>query len=205
MHVKPLDAHFGMIPSHELHVAAHLYGLPPGWTVLPFLNINGQPVPINRHSETTRKAFIRAPDGDYMLKEVPWYCSRPEHVAYMLALQEALGATGQPVPRLRRTRIGDLAVEIGGQFLFMQHFVHGECWSGDPDQAGAAGRALAHLHAAGLQLLQEGTICAPKGSLFAGVRGIAISLIRVETRMSPHLNTAERVALAEFRHTLAGQ
>lgn len=144
--VKPTDTTKGQISDLVLSDVQRLYGFDHSCYVLPIVPMNGRLVVLNAKSETTSKAVLSHHDQQFLLKQVPWYCSNRLFVEFMLAFQAFLYQQRFPVPEVISSGDGDLFVEINNEFYYLQRFVSGNIYTGQPEEIVESGVALGRLH-----------------------------------------------------------
>jgi Ser/Thr protein kinase RdoA (MazF antagonist) len=183
--IQPVNFEYlGLLPDSTIEQAVREYGITEPWVVLPFLNIEGRGIAVNRRSETARKAIIKTDSELLLLKEIPWYCSNLPFVKYELNLQEELRSAGLPIPPIRRTPRNDMFITMirdsSEKFLFMQPFILGKSWNKSPQKTFNSGKELASLH-----LASQTSSCAfdrdaPRGNIFdLAVRMIDVGKVEI--------------------------
>ncbi len=167
---KSIDTYLGLLPDEVLDTLLKRFGFDESWIILPFLNVNGKEVAINRRSETAKKAIILYQEKFFILKEIPWYCSNKEFVQYELSYQIELFKQGFPIPKIHATIEKKLFTEFTydktEKYFFLQEFIDGNSWDGATKKLQNTAKSLACLH--NCSLVNEKTINAiiPVGNVF---------------------------------------
>ncbi len=172
---KATDPNIGMIPDASLAMALGMFGLGKDFTVLPFININGNPMMLIKRSETAKKAVILHKEKHYILKEIPWYCygemKGTEHITCRIKFQEKLRGHNLPIPSFMKTTtditgktnhafISSLPINYSKQRkdFFLQEFVIGTSWEYNANNATkdiAAAKTLASMHKASKKIYER--------------------------------------------------
>lgn len=168
---KSIDTYLGQLPDEVLDTLLKKFGFDETWIVLPFLNVNGKEVAINRRSETAKKAIILYQEKFFMLKEIPWYCSNKDFVQYELSYQVELFKQGFPIPKIQTTSDGNLFTEFTydetEKYFFLQEFIIGNSWDGNIKKLQNTAKSLACLHNISLETKQNLKATIPVGNVFS--------------------------------------
>jgi len=168
---KSIDTYLGLLPDEVLDTLLKKFGFNESWIVLPFLNVNGKEVAINRRSETAKKAIILYQEKFFILKEIPWYCSNKEFVTYELSYQVELFKQGFPIPQIQTTIDGNLFTEFiydnTEKYFFLQEFIVGNSWDGVAKKLTNTTKSLACLHNNSLVIENNLNATIPVGDVFS--------------------------------------
>lgn len=168
---KPFDEEMGMIPDTRLAEVSDRYQFCEDWRVLPFLNIDGDPVAITRRSETARKAVVKQDNDRFLVKEFPWYVNQEELVEFIATLQYELAKTGVPVPDVLLSTSRHIYIQIEDNFYYVQEFVSGDSNSVDHLHR-KAGKTLAKLHNCARNIEELSQFSGYRESIISGAQGI---------------------------------
>jgi thiamine kinase-like enzyme len=168
---KSIDTYLGLLPDEVLDALLKKFGFDETWIVLPFLNVNGKEVAINRRSETAKKAIILYQERFFILKEIPWYCSNAEFVQYELSYQVELFKRNFPIPQIQKTIVGNLFTEFTydktEKYFFLQEFIVGNSWDGNIKKLQNTAKSLACLHNNSLATEKNLNATIPVGNVFS--------------------------------------
>lgn len=180
---KSIDTYLGQLPDEVLDTLLKKFGFDETWIVLPFLNVNGKEVAINRRSETAKKAIILYQEKFFMLKEIPWYCSNKNFVQYELSYQAELFKQGFPIPKIQTTSDGNLFTEFTydktERYFFLQEFIVGNSWDSNIKKLQNTAKSLACLHNISLEIKQNLKAIIPVGNVFS----LAEKMVNVVTEV----------------------
>ncbi|MDG4763007.1 phosphotransferase [Solwaraspora sp. WMMD406] len=154
---KPIDLSIGSFSDDQLTRVMNGFGVR-AFLVLPFYALNDVILDLRRRTETARKVLIETDHGVVFVKELPWYCSSPEHARFQTSLQEALREQSMPIPELARATSGERFVVDGmsGAIFVAHHYTHGRSWTESIGEAHAAGGTLGRLHGASSGIRLQG-------------------------------------------------
>ena len=144
---KRRDETKGQITDETLGRILAFYGFGDSWSLLPVVPVGGTLVVLNAKAETTRKAVVSYQRHQYLLKEVPWYCSEASFVQFMLTFYQQLADEQFPVPELIAARgMHRSFVEVDNHFYYLQRFLLGASYSEKQTEIWQAGANLARMH-----------------------------------------------------------
>ncbi|ETT32734.1 phosphotransferase [Paenibacillus sp. FSL R5-192] len=178
--LKPLELCRGLIPEDMLSQALEQYGIIE-YTTYPYLNMNGTVVPVNRVSETSRKALVQDREGNlYFLKEIPWYIRSIEHAVSVIQLQHELALQAVWVPAVQLTTSRELIVHAGNQStLYLQSYIpNGYLYNAQPQQIRAAGAVLGEFRTKVASAYPLQTLKLPEQSPYASTKDVLVLLLK---------------------------
>lgn len=152
-----------------------------------------------RGSRKAPKVIIRTRDAEYLLKRRAPERNDPYRVAFAHELMLHLADTHYPVPRLIGTRDENNSIlQMLGHTYELFDFVHGDRYSGTPEETRAAGAALGRLHVTLRDYSSEHP--APTGS-FHDAAGVAKKLRRIPSairQVDPGVEEAAVLEVCEY-------
>lgn len=204
--LKPLDLNRGLIPEATLAQALEQYGIME-YVTYPYLNLNGTVVPVNRVSETSRKALVEYLEGSlYFLKEIPWYVQSVEHAVSIIQLQHELALQAVQVPDVQLTTSGKLIVHVGiNRTLYLQKYIlNGVMYDRQSEQTRAAGAVLGKFRAKVESTYQLQTLKLPQQSPFASAKDVLVLLLKKFMQKRSEMKKEDREEVQHFVHVCKG-
>lgn len=178
--LKPPDNYRGLIPEATLAKALEQYGITE-YITYPYLNINQTVIPVNRISETSRKALVEDRDGSlYFLKEIPWYIQSEPHAVSIIQLQHELTKAAVKVPTVQLTTSGQLIARVdNSRMLYLQEYLlDGTMYEGKMEQARAAGAELGKFRVGVETFYRFHSSELPQRSTYASTKDMLVLLLR---------------------------
>lgn len=198
--LKPLELSRGLIPEDVLSQALEQYGIME-YTTYPYLNMNGTVVPINRVSETSRKALVEDREGNlYFLKEIPWYIRSIEHAVSIIQLQHELALKAVRVPAVQLTRSKELIVHAGNQStLYLQSYIpNGSMYNAQPQQIRAAGAVLGEFRTKAASVYASQGLKLPEQSPYASTKDVLVLLLKKYMQKRNEMSKEEQKDVQHF-------
>lgn len=146
---------------------------------------------------------VQTVQGSWFVKHYAAAGWSQEGIVRTLQVQEAATAAGLPVPRVLRTRGGEMIAAVAGGFLVVMQWLGGESGGRSLKQARAAGDALGRLHAVLARLPAAGDRLAP-GRAAIMQRAQALLEMERERGLGGEAGELARQA-AEYRLAACGQ
>lgn len=199
---KSIDTYLGLLPDEVLDTLLKRFDFDETWIVLPFLNVNGKEVAINRRSETAKKAIILYQEKFFILKEIPWYCSNKEFVQYELSYQVELFKNGYPIPQILTTSNGSLFTDFTydkvEKYFFLQEFIVGNSWDGNIAKLQNTAKSLGRLHNSSLETEKNLIATVPVGNVFSLTEKMVNVITDVLTDKSKQVANVDLDKLSAF-------
>lgn len=164
--------------------------------------------PLAAGSSSSPKCIVTSQRGRFVLKRRAPSASDPERLALAHAFIAASVQVGVPAVAPTPSSAGHLFERAAGGLWELFPFIEAERWSRTPEQARAAGEALALMHGAGLALNWHGHVPASSfhGSLnvLEALRVAPDSVLRIEPEADRAALQAACESLAQgYRHAAA--
>ncbi|TKJ93367.1 hypothetical protein PaeCFBP13512_02920 [Paenibacillus sp. CFBP13512] len=198
--LKPLDLDRGFIPESILSQTLKEYGID-DYITYPYLNMNGTAVPINRVSETSRRALIESQDGSlYFMKEVPWYVESIEYAKSIIQLQYELSVKGIKVPEVILTTSKKLFVHIDtNKILYLQKYIlNSNMYKNYSEQIYAAGKELRDFEIKAASVFRLNILAIPQYSPYESAKNVLVLLLKKFIKKRSEMKKEDQEEIQNF-------
>lgn len=193
--LKPLDFDMGFMPDSTFKEIEEEYGLKID-NVYPFAGINGNPISLNKRSETSKKVIIRSQNKLFLLKEIPWYVFDLDQIQDILSLQQEMYETSKTMPSITKNLRGLMCVEINGEKYFIQDYLEGCSWDYSPLQCAEGGKTLKKFHSVVSSFEKKDHI--KSQSIIASSLGVLGLVVKKYKEIRKNMSVAEKRNFNDF-------